>query len=234
MSAYLWGWVDTDHPGYRSLILGGTGTSGGTTRTVASGYYRWPEFIAALSSALSASSWAASLGADGVVTLSGTSTRVRFPDRLGWLLGLDAEAGDTMGTGARTSVVSQLPPPGGVALLGAVIESLDVTRETALTLDRSRRAHGYVHGELALYRLRCVMTADTVDSVRAGWLTRGRVTVSWYPAATYAAEGAWDAATNPAGYVDGDVVALESFDWLDGLQETAEVSLVLAVTTPGV
>ncbi len=214
---YLIGWLDSGLPGYRSLTIGGTG------HTIPDAYQRVTEAVDALSSELAASGWSAEVLANGRVRLTGSSADLTWPDRLGWLLGFETEPGDS-DTG-KTSLTSSSVPPGIVPLYGADVEAVDLTQEEDLSVDRHLRGHGYVWGGAAVWRVRAMASAEAVRALKAGWVLRGKVTLS--PTLHPATAGAWDAETNPGGYLDGHVMGLESLTWRGDARLVADLTLLL-------
>lgn len=213
-NAWLYGYVKTDHPGYRQV------TVGGVLQQVEDGYHRWDEYIDALDTALGSAGWAAVIGPEGKVSLTGGDEPLVWPDRMGWLLGMVQEAGDASVAGLETE--SRWVPPGGIPLLGATWERMRHERETEIIADRSRRFGGYVWGGARLWSWRLVMTRYAYDALCAGWCLRGKVTIA---GSSLTAMGS----AVPGGALTGYVLGLEGApSWVGPTQQDAEVTLIVA------
>ena len=225
MSAFIYGYVDTDHAGYRKITLGGS------TYTVAAGYYRWDAYITAINTAISASGWALVSGTDGVSTLtkaSGTAA-IAWPDRLGWLLGYEVEPAATEhGTG---SLVGRGVAPGAIPLLGATWEDVQITKESQFLVDRSRRGHGYVFGTSRIWRWTLVMTSAALQALRTGWCLNGKIVISAATPAGLGSDPAWTTSAT-GGHLEGVPVGLEDVTWIDALQTQARVSMLISTAGP--
>lgn len=195
-NAWIYSWPRSDHPGYRTIRVGGTWCQVASTTGT-----RWDQYVAALSTALGAAGWTATLGTDGRVTLAGSSAVLSYPDRLGWLLGMGTEAGYTEGA-AVASRVSRFVPPGGIPLLGATWDQVDVERERELVTDRQQRQSGYVFGGARVWRWRLTLTRWALDALLSRWCLRGKVTL-------YATSASAIASGTPDGYLTGYVMGLD-------------------------
>lgn len=216
--AWLYGYVRSDHPGYRTVRVGGLPATVASTTG-----QRWDAYVSALSTALtSAASWTATLGTDGRVTLAGSSAIVSYPDRLGWLLGMGKDGGTAEGA-AATSVVSRFVPPAGIPLFGAQWDAVSVERERELVMDRSRRQGGYVWGGARVWRWTLTMHRYALDALMAGWCLRGQVTILG------AGVSATMGSTEPGGALTGHALGLDgSPTWGGPSNDFATVRLLVA------
>lgn len=219
--AWLYGWVDTDVVGYRRMSVGGTAI------TMTAGYYRWPGFVTQLSTDLGAAGWSATTDSLGRVSLSGAAAVLTWTDRLGWLLGMAAEAGAAT-PAAVASALSIAAPPGGLPLHGARWEEVAVSKQRVLEVDRRQRGHGYTWGSARIWRWVLTMHHAVHASFLAGWCQRGQVTVASDSPTAFGGASAWAAGT-PAGYVDGYVLGVEGSRRLPG--PTAEFHEVTVLVT---
>lgn len=222
--AWLFGWVDTDSPGYRKIDV-----SGGVA-TVAAGYYRWPAYITALDTALGAEAWAAISDAFGRVYLAGTSDTLTWTDRAGWLCGMFAEPTQTTPS-AVTNITSIMPPPASIPLIGATWDEVAVDSERAVSYDRNAQGWGYTFGSARVWRWTLTMHRTSAESFRQGWMRSGKVTLSSYAPADFGLSSAWTV-SNTDGHLDAHVVRVESMTPLDtGINDFWEV--VMLVTEAG-
>lgn len=211
---WLYSWVRTDHPGYRLL------SSDGRLLTVASGTYRWDDFIVAINTAATAVGGTFDKHRTGYITF-GCGTTIVWPDRLGWLLGLGVEAGGSTSGSAQSPYV----PPGGIPLLGATWDRVRVEREREIITDRSRRFGGYVFGAARLWSCRLSMTRYGYDALRTGWCLRGKVTIAGSSTTAMAA-------AVPGGALTGYVLGLEGAPaWSGPTQDTCTVTMLVAAVT---
>lgn len=217
-NAWLYSWPRSDHPGYRVIRVGGVWCQVASTTG-----QRWDLYVAALSTALSAAGWSAAIGADGRVTLSGSSAALSYPDRLGWLLGMGTEAG--LDEAAAASRVSRFVPPGGIPLLGATWDEVSLERERELVADRQRRQSGYVFGGARVWRWRLHLTRWALEALQSRWCLRGALTLA---GSTTTAIGS----AVPGGALTGTALSLEGAPVWDGpTQTTCRVTLLVAGTT---
>ena len=219
MSATLYGYVDTSLPGHRQVEIGGT------TYTIAPGYYRGDALVTALDTAIGAASWDASRLASGVVRINdatATGAAVSWPDRLGAILGMGREAG-TSEPGTPRTVTGAEVPQVAIPLAGAQWMTVNVEREVELARARSGRAHGYLWGGVRVWAWRITMTAASLRALRAGWCLAGPVTIE-------GAETDPMGSAVPTGALTGRVMDLRDARWLgpDGVCQYAEATLVLA------
>lgn len=209
--AWLYSWVRTDHPGYRRI------TVAGVPYTVASGTYRWDDYIAALQTAVGAAC-DVTLDSSGYIGLDPVGVAA-FPDRLGWLIGYGSATSST-GTSASTYV-----PPGGLPLLGATWDDVKVERERELVLDRSRRQSGYVFGGSRVWRWRLTMTRYSFEALCAGWCLRSKVSLVGSTSSAMSS-------STPAGVLSGYVLGLDGAPVWDGpTQEICRATLLVAGVT---
>ena len=224
-SAFLYGYVDTDIPGYRKVSLGGS------VKTVAAGYYRWDAFITAINSAISSAGWVLASTSTGLTSLakgSGTGAVV-WTDRLGWLLGYDQPPGGAEGT--VSGVMARAVAPGAIPLIGATWESVEIQKERQFVVDRSQRGHGYVFGTSRVWRWKLVMSSFSLEALRTGWCLSGKVVVSAKDPTQLGSDSAWST-SNTGGYLEGVPVGVENVRWLDELQTVAEVTLLITTAGP--
>ena len=217
---WLYSWPRSDHPGYRQLQL-----SGALAQVASTTGKRWDQYIADVSTALStAGGWTASIGTTGLITISGSSKTIGYPDRLGWLMGMGAE-GSTVEASVTTTRTSKFVPPGGIPLMGLTWDSVEVERERELIMDRSRRQSGYVWGGARVWRWRLHMTKWAYEALITGWCLRGKVTLMGSNATAIGIAA-------PTGALTGHVLGLEGAPVWDGpTQLTARVTLLVAGST---
>jgi hypothetical protein len=218
--AWLYSWVNTAVPGYRQSDIDGD------TVTVSSGHLRWDSYISAISAAMQTASepWdcittpsgrllAGAVGAGGNI--------VTWPDRAGWLMGFVLEAGVSHGAG--DGFFSALIPPGGIPLLGASWQTIEVDTDAQATLDRHRRRSGYVTGAARLYRCTLTMTRWAFQALLTGWCLRGKVSVVCGSNTTAIGP------SEPGGEITGSVLGLDRVAWLSSThQREVEVDLIIA------
>lgn len=214
---WIYSWVRTDHPGYRTVSFAGV------RFTVASGTYRWDNYITVMNTAFGAVVGVA-LDAQGRVSWSSTGPTVPtyFVDRLGWLIGLGVEAGVSLNDG---DFQSRFVPPGGVPLLGIDWVEVGVEREKERLKDLSMRQGGYVYGGARLWHCPVTMSRWAWEALRAGWCLRGKVTL-----ASARGSGAAMGAANPTGTLTGKILGLDGEPrWLDPTtQRICTATLVVA------
>lgn len=216
--AWLYGYVRSDHPGYRTVrVAGNPATVASTTGK------RWDLYVADLSTAMTAAaSWTATLGTTGAVTLAGSSSILSYPDRLGWLLGMGLDGGTTEAV-ATTSRASRYIPPAGIPLFGAQWDRVSVEREREIAKDRSRRQAGYVFGGSRVWRWTLTMHRWALDALMTGWCTRGQVSI--LGAGVSAAMGS----SEPGGVLTGHALGLDGGPvWGGPSMDFATVQLLVA------
>lgn len=221
-AAYLYGYVQSLTPGYRSITIGAT------TYTIAAttaGGLVFADYVAALNTAISASGWSASISSTGAVQLAGSSAAVSFPDSLGLLLGMPIPPGSSAGT--VTALQSSTPPLACLPLYGATWDEVDVRRSVEYEVTRMARTHGYVYGGARVYSWRLTMDTHALTALRKGWLTRCQVRVQGTATGATGTPANALSSSNPSGYVDGYPLGIKSVRWLDGVQEVAEVTLMV-------
>jgi len=216
--AWLYGYVRSDHPGYRSLRVAGLPVTVASTTGK-----RWDSYVADLSTALtSTASWTATLGGDGRVTLAGSSSIISYPDRLGWLLGMGLDAGTSEST-ATTSRASRFVPPAGIPLYGAQWDSVSVEREREIVMDRSRRQGGYVWGGARVWRWTLTLHRWSLDALLTGWCLRGQVAI------VGAGVSSPMSSSEPGGSLTGHALGLDGAPvWGGPTQQFATVRLLVA------
>lgn len=216
---FIFGHVDTALPGYRNITIGGT------PATVTSGYHRFDEYVSYLDAVLP-SSWIAEFEpTTGQVTLSGSSSTVTFPDRLGWLLGICGEPTATF-SGA-TYCTSSFVPPGCIPCLGVTWDEVDIQRDREVLYDRSRRQQGYVFGGSRVWRVRATVTRYALEALLTGWCLRGKITIQ------SGGNTGTMSGSDPVGELTGHVLGLTDVSWIDAesLQGLASVSILVTTTT---
>lgn len=209
-AAWLLGYVRTDVPGYREIEVGGnlyTVAASGT------GGHRFDDLITAVNTALGALdpiTWAT----NGKVVPTPNSER--YPDRLGWVLGLVDDAGHTTTGDDDASVV----PPAGIPLLGATWLRVDSEADRREIIDRHRRNQGYVWGAALIWRCKMTMHRWALEALQTGWCLRGKVTLAGATMLNTPVS-----VSEPAGAITGYALGLDSVRWLDSIQQYAEVEM---------
>lgn len=216
---WLYSWPRSDHPGHRTISIGGAEAKVASTTGK-----RWDLYVADLSTALTAAAgWTATIGTDGRLTLAGSSKVVKYPDRLGWLCGMGRDAG-TVETAATTSLVSRYVPPGGIPLMGITWESVDVERERELLMDRQRRQSGYVFGGARVWRWTLQMSRWGYEALCTGWCLRGKVTLAGSSTTAISS-------SVPGGALTGHALGLVGAPaWTGPNQQIARVTMLVAGT----
>lgn len=224
---WIWSWVRTDHPGYRRL---GLRSSALTRLQLTSGTYRWDELVAELQARLETIGWGAYLENTGAIVLyadTGEDSVLEYPDRLGWLLGLGREAGTAELGGVASGWRSRFVPPGGIPCVALDWTEVEVSHESELALDRSRRQGGYIWGAARIWRAPVVLTRWAYEALATRWCLRGQVTL-WSPRGSSAAMSG----ANPGGTLTGTILGFEGPPtWKDDPQTMCSATLVIAGTT---
>ena len=221
--AWLYGNVATSVPGYRKISIGGTVY---TVADTGDAGLIWPDFIAALSTAISGAGWSAAISSKGAVSLSGSSAAVVWTDRLGGLLGFNTQPGTAAGT--VTSLKSTHVPLAGIPLFGASWNEVEISRSVEYEVDRLSRTAGYNWGGAKVWRWRMVMDSHAVTALRFGWCLRGAVRILGAGAGGTGTATNAISSSNPIGYLDGYPLGIESITWLDDVQTMAEVELMVS------
>lgn len=213
--AWLYGYVRSDHPGYRSI------TVVGAPYIVTSGTYRWDDFVAQIQTDVGA---ACDVGLDtnGLVfgSAAGGGGVVGSLDRLGWLLGF-GDGGSVSG-----DWTSRYVPPAGIPLYGAQWERVSVEREREIANDRTRRQGGYVWGGARVWVWVLTMHRYALDALLTGWCLRG--TVSILGAGVSSPMGS----SEPGGAFTGSALGLDGSPvWSGPTNQIATVRLIVAGTT---
>lgn len=218
---HIYSYVRTDVPGYRDIQIGSA------LCRLASGTYRFDEFVDVVDSAIGAFGFCTLAGAGatpGRVTIDlNVSAALGFPDRLGWLLGFGTEAGVTLSVG--TTFASPFIPPGGFPLIGADWEEVELDRDLHANLDVLRRGSGYGWGGVRVWQVTATMTRWAVEAFLAGWVQRGRIAIvpAAYPSTAMSS-------AQPSGYLDGYVIQVQRQRWLDAVEQFAELTFLLATS----
>ncbi len=221
--AFLYGYVQTETPGYRSITIGGT------THTISStgaGGAVFPVFVSQLNTAISASGWSASLNASGSVSLAGPASAVSFPDSLGLVLGMQSPAGTSLGV--VSALVSSAPSPACLPLFGAEWTEIEIKRSVKYEVSRIARTHGYIYGGSRLYRWRLVMNRQALNAMRLGWVLRTRIRVQGSGSGGSGDTSTEIASNNASGYLDGYPLGVQDVSWIDTTQQIARVTLIVA------
>lgn len=221
-AAFLYGYVQSLTPGYRSIVIGGVTYTIAATSAAGSVF---PDYVAALDTAISASGWSAEILASGAVSLSGPSAVVSFPDSLALLLGVSIPPGTSAGT--VTALQGSTPSLACLPLYGATWDQVDVRRSVEYEVTRMARTHGYVYGGARVYRWQLTMDSHALAALKKGWLTRSRVRVEGTDTGGTGTPSNAISSSNPSGYVDGYPLGLQSVRWLDGVQDVAEVTMLV-------
>jgi hypothetical protein len=220
--------VGLQTPGNRLIVLDGV------TRTVSSvgGNFidAWT-LLNQLDVAMTASSWDVNItGSTYTLGRTGVTRTVTWLDRLGWLLGFDAEPGDT--ELPAELIAPRAASPIMVPLMSCEREPMLRDQERKLVLDRFGRGFGYVFGDAPIYRYRVLLDRVGFTALKAGWVLGGaRVTLSPYTLAEHIA-GTVTAFGDgsPIGYQRGRILGVEGGDWIDkdGPQNLYQCSLIVA------
>lgn len=160
---WIYGYVRTDHPGYRSL------TVAGVPYRVTSDTYRFDALITQIATDVAALSIAIDPSGPVFGSLTGT---LAFPDRLGWLLGLGAD-GDAINTGWSSPFLS----PAAIPLMGISWSEVRIEREKEAIVDAARRQGGYVFGGARLWTCNAEMHRWAYEALAQRWCLRGQVTL---------------------------------------------------------
>lgn len=209
-AAWLLGWVRTDVPGYREMEIGST------LYVVPSGTYRFDAFVDAITVFNGDIVWNEALPA-GVAGI-GANAEV-YPDRLGWLIGANVEAG---GTPLYTDAL--VIPPGGIPLIGYTWTRVTIDQDRRQIVDRYKRNQGYVWGGALIIQTELTMHRWSFEALRAGWCLRGNVTVGGSSKLNDAFDG-----TDPQGAITGYVLGIEAEPgWQDQRQTVGKVTMYLA------
>ena len=224
-TAFLYGYVDTDVPGYRKVSVGGD------VRTVAAGYYRFESYIAQVTAAVAADGWGMSIASTGLCSFIkplGSAEAVVWTDRLGWLCGMLAEPADS--EGSVSTVVGRQISPACIPLLGATWSEVEIRKQREFKIDRQLRGHGFVFGGARLWSWTLVMDSDSLAALRTGWCLRGKILISSKNPTTLHTDSAWSS-SNTDGYLECHPVGIKGTRWINSTQTIAEVELL--VTTAG-
>jgi hypothetical protein len=206
--AWLYGYVRTDHPGYRRITIGGT------PFVVTSGTYRFDALVAQIQTDVGGAA-TITHESPGYVQTSGVVT---FPDRLGWVCGF--------GDAAYDDHPAPFIPPAGIPLYGAQWDAVDVEREREIIQDRSRRQGGYVFGAARVWRWTLTMHRYALEALLTGWCLRGQITIIG------AGVGVTMGATEPGGAFTGHALGLDGGPaWGGPTMDIATVRLLVAGTT---
>tara|TARA_R100000655_G_scaffold24510_1_gene49607 strand:- start:6544 stop:7236 length:693 start_codon:yes stop_codon:yes gene_type:complete len=223
--AWLYSWVDTGSPGYKKVNIAGSAI------TISDGHRRWPDYISQIHSTVAGvnAAYYCVANATGGVRLGGAPT-ITWTDRLGWLLGMGSEPGDTAGSATYSDSVEVAP--GAVPLLSASWSAINRKSEEKLLVDRHLRGHGYVYGAADLWKWRILVHVSAVPSFKAGFCLSGKVTISSYAPSDFGSDSAFSKA-NADGYVDGHVIGVSGGKWLDDTRTIWSTDLIMAreVTT---
>lgn len=210
-AAWLLGYVRTDVPGYREILMDGV------LYVVASGEYRFDDFIDAIDAVAVTDQqdwW--DYGA-----VAGQGVPVTFPDRLGWVLGRGTEAGASL----ADSGVIRFVPPAGIPLMGATWTKAETDADRRQILDRHKRNQGYVWGGASLWSCRLVMHRWALEALQIGWCLRGKVTLGCADMLDTPVS-----ASEPRGAITGYALGLDSVSWLDSIQHTARVEMTIVTS----
>lgn len=219
--AWLYGYVRSDHPGYRSMRIDGAPAIVASTTG-----QRWDTYIAALSTALAAAGGGtAAIQTDGRVRITGDGGfTIEAVDRLGWLAGMTTDAGKSRI--GNDEILGLSIPSAGIPLFGAQWERVSVEREREIAKDRSRRQGGYVWGGARVWVWVLTMHRYALDALLTGWCLRG--TVSILGAGVSATMGS----SEPGGAFTGSALGLDGSPvWSGPTNQIATVRLIVAGTT---
>lgn len=217
-SAWLYGFIDTSVPGYRKI------NNDGSDVQLSDGYYSFPAYIDELNTQMGTVSGSATTDSIGRVTINGAAP-MTWTDRLGWMLGLDVDAGDD--SGANSSRTSDRPPPAAIPLISVNWERIDRATESAVQVDRQQRGLGYLFGDSELMRLTLLMHAQGLRSFKDGWTMSGQVIISTKSPAGFSADAPWST-SNTDGYLQGYVVGVSGGRWIDSTRTIWQANLILS------
>ena len=219
-NAWLYAYIQTTTPGHKTVTIGGTSYEIADTGPAG---VVWPEFVSALSSAIIASGWSATIQSTGAVLIGGPSATLAWPDGLGRLLGMACQPGTSFGT--TTGALSQVVPYGGIPLYGATWESVRIERDVRFEVSRMARSHGYIYGGARLWEWRLTCTHHALRAIRRGFVLNRKVRIQGSDASAMSS-------SNADGYLEGWPLGITGVQWLDKVQRIAEVTLL--VTSGGV
>lgn len=134
-------------------------------------------------------------------------------DRLLFALGYDLECGETLA--AATEHFSRMPSPLAVPLQECVPERVDREREKAFRFASFRRGFGDSYGAADIWRFSAVLDAPALRAWKAGYAQGGRVMVSPYNIAQHQSGLAQAWTPDELGYIEGQLIGIESGDWID-------------------
>jgi hypothetical protein len=221
--AWLYSWVNTAVPGYRTFDVDGS-----VVVLVPDGHWRWDLFIAEIKAQVASGVDAGSFDVDAtgraIFAVGADSYNIEWLDRLGWLLGYGTEPGVVDAEWPATDAArSRFVPPGGIPLLGTSWQTIEVDTDAQATLDRHRRRSGYVTGAARLYRCTLTMTRWAFQALLTGWCLRGKVSVVCGNNTTAIGP------SEPGGEITGSVLGLDRVAWLSSThQREVEVDLIVA------
>ena len=224
-TAWIYGYIDTDVPGYRKVSIGGS------VRTAAAGYYRFDAYLGAITSATASDGFGMAVNSSGGCTLTkpmGSAAAVVWTDRLGWLCGMRADPGDS--EGSVNTVTARMPSPACIPLLGATWDEVEIHKQREFKIDRQLRGHGFVFGGARLWTWRLTMDKDSLEALRTGWCLRGKIVISGKDPTQLHTDSAWSS-SNTDGFLECRPVGIQRTRWLDVGHTIAEVELL--VTTQG-
>ena len=227
-NGFLFCHVDTNVPGFRSF------SAGGSSSTVAAGYFDFQTYITAVNSALVSLGWSCSFDTTtGLVTFSAGAgaSNLQSNDRATHITGMLGNAGDAL-FAAYAPHVSRLPPPGCLWLTGATWESVDIARERVLETTRHGRGFGYIWGGAKVWRWKLQIhpksiiasndgTFTTQQPLLSSFVTKGKVKL-WMGNNNAISE------TESGGYLIGHVIGLDSINKVSSAgYELYEASLLV-------
>ena len=160
----------------------------------------------------------------------GAAAVVTWPDRLGALLGFDAEPGDA--EPSATSLTPRAVSPCCLPLQSIERELVTREQQRSLVIDRFGRGLGSVFGDAEVWRLAVKMDKPTFLALRNGWAVSGcPVTVSGFTLAEHIAATAYAYDSDHAGgYHAGRIIGVEGGSWPDltAGRTLYETTLILA------
>jgi hypothetical protein len=208
--AMLYGYVDATETGYRRVRFASTAYQ------LASGIYRGDALAPALTAA-----GVPSTHADGRFTLTpATAGQLTGLDRLGVLLGLVANAGDSIPSAA--SFTSTRLSPVAIPLAGYHVEAQRIDADDERVPDRLERDMGFVWGGARVVTVLLTLHKWALDAWLFGWCQRGKVAIEGGNASAFGA-------SQPGGAITGRVISTTTPRWLGDAQLWAEVRVTLAV-----
>jgi len=215
-AAWLMGYVRTDAPGYREVVVDGGIVLAGAGDIRIDQLSIFPVTVFE--------------GLFLEVVYADDPTTLAFPDRLGWLLGFGTEAGSAAPPkraifGGFSLFAAIHIAPGGIPLIGATWTQVEAEADRRILVDRHRRNQGYVWGGAGLFRCRLTMHRYAFEALQTGWCLRGKVTLG----GSAKLDTPWTTSA-PDGAITGHVLGVDSVEWMGPAQQHAVVTMTIATS----